>query len=415
MSWPAVPAELLSGPRGRHACFEVVSPYNGEVELEQFPAWLALRYGSGDADPAQLADELAAIVAAADLDAVAAAGDAGLLRYVSEAVTWAIYWQAGQAWQRMLATDEIGAVLEPVARAITTAPAARWWSWPVDPDRQQYAQFLSRDGDLDMEPPAITGAADHLARWRAEVAERERAAARWPSDPAANYTDWWWSTPELSKLVSTSRSVPGLGALRLCLVEDSLGWPEALCWPLKPRPSARVYEIRGPQDWTTLVRQYPLDVTKSRWHDWFKITGRAGTWLIPDYGALAADYDGVHLTVGGYLTTAGRPLAVDDSLEAGAAATMLAGWDPDLTYWLADVLEPAGSAGLAGSGSAGLAGSGSAGLAGSGSAGLAGSGSARLAGSGSARLAGSGSAGPGGQPVRWVERDGEPLGWAAAE
>lgn len=374
MSWPAVPGELLAGPRGRHACFEVVSPYNGDVDLEQFPAWLALRYGSGNADAAQLAGELTALVAAADLDAVAAtAGDAGLLRYVAEALTWATYWQSGQAWQRLLATDEIGTVLEPVARAVTAAPAAQWWPSPVDPDRQQYAQFLSRDGDFDMEPPALTGAADRVARWREQAAERERAAASRPSDPAANYSDWWWSTPSLAGLVSTTRSVPGLGALRLCLVEDSLGWPEALCWPLTPRPSAKVYEIGGQKDWTALVRQYPLDVTKSRWHDWFKITGRAGTWLIPDYRAVAADYDGVHLTVGGYLTTAGRPLAVDGSLEAGAVATMLAGWDPDLTYWLADVLEPAGQAGPGAQ------------------------------------------ARPGGQPVRWVECDDEPLGWAAAE
>jgi hypothetical protein len=46
----------------------------------------------------------------------------------------------------------------------------------------------------------------------------------------------------------------------------------------------------------------------------------------------------VHLTIGGYLTAAGRALAV-----SGSAATMLAGWDPDKTYWLADVLQVAGT------------------------------------------------------------------------
>jgi hypothetical protein len=96
--------------------------------------------------------------------------------------------------------------------------------------------------------------------------------------------------------------------VRLSLVEDSLGWTEALCWWLVPRPDARGYEIRGPEDWTSLVERYPFEVTNSRWHDWFKVTGRAGNWLIPDYSAVAADYDGIHLTVGGYLTTAGRAL-----------------------------------------------------------------------------------------------------------
>jgi hypothetical protein len=392
MSWPAVPEELLAGPRGRHACFEVVSPYNGEVEIDQFPAWRSLMYGSGDADAAQLAGELADLVAAADLGAVAATtADAGLLRHVAEAVTWAMYWQSGHPWQDALAADELGTVLAPVARAVTAAPAARWWSGPVDRDRQQYAQFLSRDHDFDMDPPALTGAADRVARWRAQITERERAAARWPSDPAANYSGWWWSTPELSRLVSTSRSVPGLGALRLGLVEDSLGWPEAMCWPLTPRPAAEVYEIRGPEDWTALVGRYPLDVTKSRWHDWFKVTGRAGTWLIPDYAAVAADYDGVHLTVGGYLTTAGRALPVDGTAGSNAAATMLAGWDPDLTYWLTDVLDPVPGDPVPGDSAPGDA----------------------VPGDPVPGRPVPG--GLGGQPVRWVERDGEPLGWAMAD
>ena len=48
--------------------------------------------------------------------------------------------------------------------------------------------------------------------------------------------------------------------------------------------------------------------------------------------APAADYDAIHLTVGGYLTTAGHALPVKD------ARTLLAGCNPDETYWLADIL-----------------------------------------------------------------------------
>ena len=50
------------------------------------------------------------------------------------------------------------------------------------------------------------------------------------------------------------------------------------------------------------------------------------------------DWDGVHLSVAGYLATAGRALPV------GKARTLLAGWNPDETYWLTDVLTPAGQA-----------------------------------------------------------------------
>jgi hypothetical protein len=337
MSWPTVPEDLLAGPRGRHVCFEVVSPYAGD-RLDRCPGWRGLRFGSGEADLSKLAAELAAVVAATDLDAVAATrGETGLLGYLAEAVTWATYWQPSHDWERPLMTDAVRVALEPVARAVTAAPAAAWWPSELEPDRQQYVQFLSSDGDFDLEPPALTGAAGRVTQWRSQAAERERDAASLPSDPAANYSGWWWSTPALAGLVSTTRSVPGLGAVRLSLVEDSLGWTEAVCWRLVPRPDARVYEIRGPEDWTSLVGRYPFEVTKSRWHDWFKVTGRAGTWLIPDYSAVAADYDGIHLTVGGYLTTAGRALAVDSD-----AATLLAGWDPDQAYWLADVLSMAG-------------------------------------------------------------------------
>ncbi|HEY5988736.1 MAG TPA: hypothetical protein VIV12_20500, partial [Streptosporangiaceae bacterium] len=78
------------------------------------------------------------------------------------------------------------------------------------------------------------------------------------------------------------------------------------------------------------------DVSKSRRHDWWRVTGWAGSWLMPDYAAAAFDYDAIHLSVGGYLTTAGNALPVDD------ARCLLAGWDPDETYWLADVLAAAG-------------------------------------------------------------------------
>ena len=99
-----------------------------------------------------------------------------------------------------------------------------------------------------------------------------------------------------------------------------------------PSPGSRIYEISGPGDWVQLVSRYPLDVTRSRRHDWWRVTGWSGRWLIPDFTAAAVDYDALHLSVIGYLTTAGRALPVGD------ARTMLAGWDPDKTWWLADVL-----------------------------------------------------------------------------
>lgn len=71
---------------------------------------------------------------------------------------------------------------------------------------------------------------------------------------------------------------PGLAS-----VEDGLGWREARCWPVEPQPGARIYEISGPDRWAELVDRYPVDVTRSRRHDWWRVTHWAGIWLIPDW------------------------------------------------------------------------------------------------------------------------------------
>ena len=60
---------------------------------------------------------------------------------------------------------------------------------------------------------------------------------------------------------------------------------------------------------------------------------------MPDWPSVAGDWDAVHLTVRCYLTTAGRALDVDSE-----RASVLAGWDPDATFWLNDVLRLAGPA-----------------------------------------------------------------------
>ena len=108
----------------------------------------------------------------------------------------------------------------------------------------------------------------------------------------------------------------------------------------------------APGQWAGLVDRYPLDVGRSRRHDWWRATGLTGRWLIPDYAAVATDWDAIHVSVAGYLATAGvaTPVGAAAGSAAGAGArTMLAGWDPDATWWLNDVLSLTGpSRGLAG-------------------------------------------------------------------
>jgi len=338
--WPyggaVSPADsLLSGPHGRALCCSVVLGRAGGVARLH---WLAR---SGDVTGAR--SWLLAGAGAADLAALAGTGgELAFFADLADVVSQAVYWQQpfGAATDQVLADPAVRAALLPVAEAITAAPGTRWWTSPADRAGQRYAQFL---GDHALPEPRLTGTAGTLAGWRSGmVADEERAARERPDDPAFPVSGRWWSTPALSGLPVTTRALPGLGAARLALVEDGLGWPAARCWPLAPRAGARIYEIHAPDQWAELAGRYPLDVTRSRRHDWWRVTGWAGRWLVPDYAAVAADYDAVHVSVAGYLATAERALPVGGAGGAGGARTMLAGWDPDATWWLTDVLATAG-------------------------------------------------------------------------
>ncbi len=345
MAWPDTPEELLDGPRGRRLCFELVSPWWEDARVRATPAWHDLKFGPAEASPPQLAAELAVLVAGADLTA---SEETRLLEPLRSSVDAARYWQPPDELDQALAEPAVAEALGPVARAVTAWSAAAWWRSPLPRDKQQFVEALdpewaraAPDGG-----PALYGAADELAAWRDSTLEDERGAAARPADPAAPYSGHWWSSPVHSRLVATTRPLPGLPAVGLELVEDGAGWRDVACWHLMPSAEARVYEIRRPEDWESLAARYPLDVSKSRRHDWWRVTGWAGAWIIPDFAAVAADYDAVHLTVGGYLTTAGRAVALGDQPPDGesGARTMLAGWNPDETYWLADVLTSAGAA-----------------------------------------------------------------------
>ena len=277
-------------------------------------------------------DDLVHALGSPDALAVAeSAGASGLLAGLVEAVDSARYWQEPDDTDELLLKRPVLTALGPVATALSVSLAA--WVRPssVALDRQCYVQWTD---EYSLQPPSLTAAAEKLARWKASAVADEHQAADRPWDPTAHLSGRWWSTPALSDLVTTTRSITGLGATKLMLVEDSLGWKRARVWPLAPAPGSRLYELSDPTAWTDLVARYPMDVSLSKRHDWWRTTGVDGPWLMPDWSAVATDYDGVHLTVRGYLTTAGRCLAV------GQSGTVLAGWNPDETYWLNDVLSP---------------------------------------------------------------------------
>ncbi|RZS82834.1 hypothetical protein EV189_3229 [Motilibacter rhizosphaerae] len=287
---------------------------------------------------------LAAAVASVDVDGIARCSAVrDLLPALDMAVSFARYWQEPDEDDLALHSALLARVLRPVADAVAAAPAADWWSDPLDRADQWHVRW--RPDDETALRPADGDAPRLLAQWRQRADEAEARATRdTPADPTAPYSGSWWSTPALSGLTATTRSVPdgSRAPLGLLVLEDFLGESTAEVGQVVVSPAARVYEVDGPGDWLELARRYPSDVTASRRHDWYRTTGWTGRWVLPDWAAVAADWDGVHVSVATYLATAGRLLPL--APEGGAAATLLAGWGPDETWWLTDAATSAGSA-----------------------------------------------------------------------
>jgi hypothetical protein len=346
--------DLLAGPRGRRLCLTFAQcwwDHDGDAlsELRQAVGYashaLATNPGTvftlssfdtaapaaAPEIPTVTASEIARLLDAAEVVEPSAAA---LMLALGTTVGNARYWQEPDGEDVLAATPEVRAALRRFAEVIADAPAAAVWFGPIDPSGQWEVTFDSSVSAISSE---TTPARERLSRWRAQHMDEEVAAQRdRPSDPTAMWSGTWWSTPGLMA-TSTTRAVSGLGPLGLWHVEDDLGWESATVELVQVPDWVRVYEIDSAEAWAQLCRRYPLEATASRRHDWYRATGRAGEWVIPDWSLVAHNYEAVHLSVAGYLAGAGVAIAVDDT-----RASVIAGWDPDKTYWLHDVhREPA--------------------------------------------------------------------------
>ena len=328
---------FLRGPRGRRLCLELAMQLDPEVKTAAF--WLGYELDSGPgtsrvllsaaasgetatpafaASPEQLAARLASLdFTDLDSDLVQAA--------LERSVDAARYWQAPDGEDVLADLPGVTAALSPVAEQVMALPDIQWF-WQPRRAEQWAIDWRSTDGQaLLPKNPRQT-----LAGWgRDERAGELRAARERPGDPRANWSGTWWSIPH--GLVHTVGQVPAA----LSLVEDSLGWEQATTVPVQG--AGRTLEIGTAKDWITLCRRFPMEVTASRRHDWFRLTGRDGRWVIPDWEQVAGEWDAAHLSVLGYLDGATRPLQVD-----AETATVIAGWAPDSTIWLTDVAHESG-------------------------------------------------------------------------
>ncbi|WP_166880691.1 hypothetical protein [Salinibacterium sp. ZJ450] len=338
--------DLLTGPRGRRLCLAFAlqgwdprrGPLDGLREAVFFASFALdpgrgtsarVLFGAGaDQPPPQPSPkDVGRILEDVPL---AETNERTLLFSLTAAVDNARYWQEPDGEDILATTPEVRAALVRVAEAITASSSAAWWADSMDEGEQWEVTFTETAGTGTTR--ATKTALETLEAWPALQIEEELAASRdRPINPEANWSGTWWSKPPTG-LPRTTRALEGRGPVALWLVEDGLGWKAATAERIHLPVDARVYEIDGPAAWAELCRRYPMEVTASRRHDWYRTTGRNSRWVIPDWAQVQHDHDAVHLTVGGYLTTAGRAIPVDDDL-----ATVLAGWDPDQTYWLRDL------------------------------------------------------------------------------
>ncbi|GEL98155.1 hypothetical protein [Cellulomonas terrae] len=340
-------ADVMVGPRGRRLCLEIAAALaraSGAPEGDEYlRAALVAAYhldpGAGTArvilrasadepdepDPSPRPADVARLLSATPLDGL----DADVLLVgLRAAVDNARYWQEPDGEDVLAATPQVRAALARVAATVASSGRAAWWVSPVERTAQASVVF---DDPASPVQPSDETASVILSRWRDRTLEEEaRAQRERPADPGAAWSGTWWSTPP-RELTRTTRRLGAHGPVGLWLVEDAYGWDRASVRAVDVPAEARVYEVDGAEAWSGLCRRFPLEVTASRRHDWFRTTGAADRWVIPDWVRVADEFDAVHVTVTGYLTTAGRPVPVGED-----TSSVLAGWSPDETYWLAD-------------------------------------------------------------------------------
>ena len=322
---------LLVGPRERRLCLELVMELNPSIRSAAF--WLAHHLDPGKGTSRVLitatSDESAdrsprpsmtdLIANLASLDVTRIAGGA-IDRALAAAVDTSRPWQEPDGEDVLAALPEVKAALAPIAQHVMTTPSTQWWS-----QDRQVEQWAIDWRPADDPAPLPRDPVQVLSTWARDTrAEEARAEKERPRNPRANWSGTWWSFPHGS--LHTIGRVP----LGLNLIENSFGEEHATVIPV--RGAGRTYEIRTADEWVFLCREYPLEVTASRRHDWFRSTGHDGRWVIPDWEKVAKRWDAVHLTALAYLTSANRALQVDADVY-----TVLAGWNPDTTMWLTGV------------------------------------------------------------------------------
>ncbi len=183
------------------------------------------------------------------------------------------------------------------ARAVIEHPATAWWFHDIDLRAQAWLSIHVTPGKF------IYGTPPETMAWQ----QPQNPSSRWERYAQKPFGNQDTSTQYGPHLTSQLVAYDGLVGDYVC--EFPLAW-----WSMRFLEDVRVFEIHGPSDWHNLCVRYPAKDSDGR--------------LVPNWGAAAEDWDGVHLSIGGLLT------AEQNRYESPAGWTMLDFWHAEQTYWL---------------------------------------------------------------------------------
>ena len=203
--------------------------------------------------------------------------------------------------------------LQPLLRDVLTDERNTWWQAPL----QRHAQLsLTAHGEARPHPAEIPVPTAALDLWE--------TYAQKPTGALITSTELPVPEGQLIRSSPHAALAHGLG-----------DWNAT--YPVRQQrlhviPDARVAEVHSATDWHDLAARYGEPATHPGSDTNLGSSADIDNGLAPTWSALAADYDGVHLSFAGLLSALYVPVTT-----TGIGTTTLWAWTWESTYWIRSV------------------------------------------------------------------------------
>lgn len=204
-----------------------------------------------------------------------------------------------------------GQKLVDLARDLLETSDTGWWFGAIDTSQQIW---VSNDGAPPEPARLVTPVA---APTRSERYAQRSGGALYTSSLMQGASSLFAALDEGVTDTEDNFGVPDIGYGR--------PGPPYEVWRVEVHDSARIFEIDGPLAWHDLCVCYPANGNGERGTPDF--SGDPGQ-IVPDWSAVSADWDAVHLSFGGLLTSD------QVRVESSAGWSHLWGWDAEQVMWL---------------------------------------------------------------------------------